>query len=453
MGSILYDFLNESFLFKDDNIRNDYQCISENEIKKELRKYREFCLNSQVQLESEINCSPSTLRILSGKSKIPLNRLKQTALYVHQYILNDPLFALSHEEGEMSKAIKEYHKAEDILDKKHLSETIGYLKSITPMIAADFIKMLPISYFSEPSDKIPFLSSDNLFADVLPKNVLEYFHKNVKVESFQQEGNLFKLENKLYPCRSIFISFPKDKYEYERFYHLYEIEIKKVDKEKRTFEYTQHLPSTPPDQEQFMAWVVQSINQASKNIYDDILLENMLALRYNSSYLTDSHFAFELMQQRFEVKNSIPNHTVNLLMNFDLPFMEGINIDNIMKIRLEDGEAFNSFRINLEKHFKVLREINDEDTLKTKLDNAIHEINEVQLSEINNKINSLKKMATLDFTILLAGFAGTIQTGGYSLIASAYSLMKGIKTWSEYYDKVKNHPAFFYWKLKKSNAL
>ena len=452
MGSIVYDFLTESFLFNESAIEDNFHSFTENEIKSELRKYREFILKNIENIEQEIINNVSELKVLSSVRKVSLNHLKQSSFYIEQYILNDPLFPFTHVESESSTAIKKYHQAMDFFDLEGLVAAIRFLKSISFLVATDYVKILPISYLHEPPDELPILMSDNLFSDVLPKNILEFFHNNVKVQSMRMNGNLFTLENSLYPCRSIHINFPKDEFIYSRFYNLFESEVLKFDKETRKFHTRQYIPSIPPDDQQFQYWVVQSINQAAKNVFDEIYLENAIAARYNASYMSSNRFAFDLMQQSLIAKETINDNTTNLLMNFDLPFLDEIDFKTLLNIRNNDGEVFRNFRVNLDKNLKELRGIDDIDQLKRKFENAIHEINEVQLNDVNQKIEHLKKQVKIDAIILLGGFLGNIQTGGYSLVASAMAAAKGYKDWNDYYSKIKNHPAYFLWEVKKQSG-
>ncbi len=76
------------------------------------------------------------------------------------------------------------------------------------------------------------------------------------------------------------------------------------------------------------------------------------------------------------------------------------------------------------------------------------------MNDVNQKIQYLKKQVKIDVSILLCGLLGSIQTSGFSLVASAMAFAKGCKDWNDYYSKIKNHPAYFLWKVKKkSNAL
>jgi len=56
-----------------------------------------------------------------------------------------------------------------------------------------------------------------------------------------------------------------------------------------------------------------------------------------------------------------------------------------MDIRNNDGEAFQNFRMELEKHLRELRLENDPENLKLKRENLVHELTEVQVHAVNEK--------------------------------------------------------------------
>ncbi len=451
MGSIVYDFLSESLLFKEEYLKTGFRALTETEIKKELREYREFILKNVSVLDDEVNSKKSELKVLSGQKRISFSELKNSAFYIEQYLLQDSLFAFTHEEGDTSKAFKKFNNFEKSFDKNGLANELQYLKNLSPLVACDYVKILPISFLHEPEKEIPILASKNLFSDVLPQNVLEFFHNSVEVRSMQMDGNLLKVENKLYPCRSIFLNFSKEDMLYSCFYNLYQGELTNINKKSREFHLAMDIPTAPPSAKEFENWVLQSINQAAKNIFEEIFVENVLAAKYNASYIASNTFAFNLLQQSMNIKTGVKQNTMNILFNYDLPFIDNVNMETILAIRNNDGEVFNNFRINLDKHLKELRSVEDVNVLREKLENILHEITEVQVNEINQKVTCLLKKIKIDSAILFAGLFGAIQTGGFSLLASAIALAKGYKDWNDYYQKVKTHPVYFLWKIRKKS--
>ena len=215
MGSKIFDYLTESFLFNDALIQGNFSKITEQEILDELNSYREFCLSNICELESEVLTNQSSLKVVSGVEMPDLKWLKQSAFYIEQYVVNDPIIAFGY------KNRKNYSTSEGLnfylgwnkepVNKSELAKVVRYVKSLTPMVAADYVKLLPVNHFLEwPNpEQLPIVYSDNLFSDVLPKPILDFFHKNViinSVEHLSERPGLIRL-NPLKPCRDIQFSF------------------------------------------------------------------------------------------------------------------------------------------------------------------------------------------------------------------------------------------------------
>jgi hypothetical protein len=97
MGSKVYDFLTESFLFDESLIAEGFASVSEDEIREELRRYREYWLSNTSEIEKEVRVDDARVNLFSGLGRTDLKLLKQTALYVGQQIVTDPLFDLGRE--------------------------------------------------------------------------------------------------------------------------------------------------------------------------------------------------------------------------------------------------------------------------------------------------------------------------------------------------------------------
>jgi hypothetical protein len=105
--------------------------VSDYDVWKELQRYREFSLSVAPELESEVLSNKSSLKLFSGIKQPGLPLLKQSAFYIQQHVLYDPLFALTHTPTEQSKALNEFLGMRDTpLDKAQLARTLRYLVSI-----------------------------------------------------------------------------------------------------------------------------------------------------------------------------------------------------------------------------------------------------------------------------------------------------------------------------------
>jgi hypothetical protein len=459
MGSKTFDFLTESFLFKDNLIDNQYRQISEQEILNELNKYREFCLANVSELENEVLASPSNLKVVSGIERPPLNLMKQSAFYIEQYIINDPIFSFGYKSNSFTTSMNSYLSLDVAsINKIELAAAIQYTKSLTPFVAADYVKLLPVNYFLEPPEQLPILFSENLFSDLLSKDLADYFSENIiinSVERIPENPELIRLGD-LHPCREILFRF-KNHTDQCYGYNLFESEFEFIDKEQGKFNAKMRLPNEVPEREYFLNWVNQSFNLSCKQLYDEVLWRNLVANRFEASYLSESSFVFDLLNQIFPLKDEIELNTANTLLNIELPFLHEVEASTLMSIRLNEGEAFQNFRVHLDKQFRDLRLVKDPNELKVKADNALHELRVVQIQAINQKLNSIKKVSALDTIVLIGGLLASIQSvqsGAWSLagFSAAVGVARGLKPFIDYSSQVKLNPAFFLWKVLKESS-
>jgi len=453
MGSITYNFLSESLFFHQNSIDNNFKNESEERIEKELKNYREFCINNYNEIVNEIAKRESFLKVFSSSAETSINLLKQTALYVDQFIVSDPIFSLTDVKSDISDVTAKYlgYLNDGSIDRNKLKTASSFLKNVTPMVAGNYLKIFPLSYHFESPKQIPLKLPVNYYNDILPKEILNFFYDNVSVHSMEkmQKGGFQIIENKLYPCRSIAINFNDSDFKSGFIYHLTEIEVLEFNEDTNIAIYRQTLPDTIPEIENFKAWVTQSINSSSKAYFDKVFKENYIASNLNSTYLCDNDFTSKLITKNFEVKESIETFTANKIVNFDLPFLENIDIGKLMSIRELDADVFTNFRLELEKHFRELRTLSDPQIIKQKTENIFHELNDVQVQKINQKIKHINKQIAVNSLVAIGGLAGGFQTGGFSLLATAIALGKGYKDYTDFKEKAKDNPSYLLWKIKK----
>lgn len=455
MGSKVYDYLTGSVFFDAVHIKDEFRIIPEQELREELRRYRDFCLSNSADLEQEVSDRTSNLKFFSGIRNVPLSLLKQSAFYVEQHILYDPLFALTHERGDHDDA---FHNLVGLpavtFNKRRLAEVATYLKALTPMIAANYVKLLPTSYFFEPPEQLPFSHSENGFCEAVPEELLQFFRNHAKVMSVRKRDGAMIIAGSFEVGRTILILFGesiKDGIE-ERFgYQLLEQQVVSVNENERTIKSIMYLPDKLPNKERFDAWVSQSINQSAGHLYDRVALENTFAARFGASYLSRSSFVFDLLKQKVSVRETIQTNTANALLNLELPFLNRVDTETLMRVRTDDGEAFHMFRLELEKQLRDLRLIKDPEQLRVKAENAMHELSEVQLNQVKQKVAQLKRSILTDAAIAVGGLGAAVQSGGWSLLASALAVAKGFKSVNEYLIQKKQNPAFFLWKVLENS--
>jgi hypothetical protein len=455
MGSRLYDFLADSFLFRGDFLEGaDTPPLGK--IQNELQRYREFCLQNEQELYADAGGEQSNLTLYCAEG-IKVADLLQAALYVKRYVLQDPLFELTAKRSEAGKVLTKAGFAppdrDGELDMENLRDVLIFMKTVTPMIAGGFVKFIPSSKAMEDTEEIPIYASDNYFEDALPAQVLRKFQEAAHVSAVIPLGDGRIRFAPLKPTRGISIRFRGDEGEKMSMYSLHQIEKMALkDGTENEFETRLSLPKTPPEPEYFRAWVRQSVNQAARNRFRETYEHAETAARLNAALSTRSQLRFDVLRTVVEPATSVALRTANTFLNLDLPLLPDLDVENLMKVREEDGEAFANFRFALDHRLSSLREVSDMQAAKRMAEEAVQDLTEVQLHDVRNKVRSLKEKMGLSAMGGAISLAAAIQNQGWGLLSAAAAAFPIASAYLDYRKDVKRHPAFFLWKALGKNA-
>ena len=454
MGSLLFDYLLGSPLFEIRGTEDLFAGISEADLRRHLRDYREFTLKNLSSLHNEVKSDSSHLKILAPPSEVSIDLLTNLAFYVQQFLLRDPLFPFTVEPDEIDRVTdKFFNWSERCLNRESLVRAINYLRLLQPFVAADYVKILPVSYLRERPANVPIFFDRDNFANVLPQDTMKFIHDCAIVESMVKlEGGGWRTDGGLYPCRFIHVTFRDHGSSVGMAFQLTNQEILSVSEEDRTMEVLVTVPGSPPDPDMFRTWVDHSINRTALNLYDELMAHSMLAAEYRAAYVTDSLFSFELLQRSVRSESSIPVDTVNQLLRLNIPFLDGVRPVDLMKVRQEEGEAFETFRLALEREVRTIRLEKDPEVANQLVENALHELCEVQIQEVSRKIAQLKTRSFVGATLLAGSLVTAIQASGLGIPAIALAAVEGYRTYKEYQQSVRENPAFFLWKVKQQGS-
>lgn len=455
MGSPLYDFLTESFFFEEEEIASGFSRFSDQELLAELERYREHALSTAPE--------PSTLsdldfRVSSGSRTVPVDTLRQGAFYIKQVISDDPLFRLTHRQSEAavvaSQAIGLNNDADQV-NRSRLLEAVGYLKAITPMVATDYVVPLPVSYLFEPPAEIPINLPTDRYAGLLPGDLREWFWDRVELSTLKRTESGWADYGTFELGRGLRVSFRDANMEADFMYHLHKMEILDYDEESGVARFEMTIPDDLPDKNEFLAWVDQSVNKSAYDIFDRVRTEASFAYDLGSSYLAPSPLAFDLLQQTVGSTGDVPSHTANTLLNVDLPLLDGVDTETLMRIRRDEGEAFESFRTELERAFRDLRLSEESEEKRVKLENELHELTRAKVHDVQQEVEAIKKRLPFEVTAGVLALASGFITGGLTTVAGLAALGAAAKAGMTAQDlkarKLK-HPAYFLWKVKQASG-
>lgn len=459
MSKPLLGYVKRSPLFNPKHIQDQYRRFSDQDLQKELDAYREYCLR-EISLQASRDKKNLSIFSEGFNSFLPKEALlRQCALYVEEIIINDPIFEIARPSDELAKGLNSYlGMKESGIDRNKLAQLATYVNQVRPAIQANFVKFFPVSHIHEPPKQIPLTYSENLYSDVLPDELLKWFRESAVIYPLRkgEQGwyHTFEIEP-LKPCRAICINFEGHSHQpnADRFYFLFATEVLARDEETHTIEFAYTLPETLPSEELFNNWVFQSVNKTALGFSNQVYSEMYLAEQVGATYLTQSPFIAELLRKNWPQEPNFKADILNVLLDLEIPILEGVSLNRIIDVRQKEGEAFQNFRVDLERRLRELRHVSDPVELQAKSQDVVHEFSEVQINEINKAIAKVKKKMAASAIPFVGGLVMTIQANGFGIPALVYAIDKGYKTYAEYISEVKENPAFFLWKVTEKRKL
>lgn len=455
MSHVNYDFLSESILFGKD-LDNNFASIDENVLKRAIRDYREYVLShkDEIILETLEDRKKVSVTIESIGHYPEEELLKQLALYIDSVFIADPVFELTPERREMDDVMSQYMgmKGKNVLDKDKLAEALKYMKKNTSLVVCNFVKFVPITLLHEVPEYVPIRFDKDNFNNCLPSEVLSFLRKHIVVHNLEpcSDGLRVLSEEPLKKGTGLYIYFPECKERSGEVVRYMKMNPTTICDESGKMVAEFKIPNSISDME-FRIWLHQSINAASKQLYDETYKELCYAQELHSMYMTRSQFKADLLAKGI-TNNSVQSKIANLVLELDIPVFQDISLNKIMEIRQNYGESFKNFRSELGNKLIHLNGIEDDRQLMAELDAVSYEINETYINSINREISSLKRCLGMEIAILTGTLLSSYATGGMTLIGAAAATIAGIKDSNKLFGDIRQNPGFFLWKIEKKKS-
>lgn len=454
MSRVLYDFLTESFLFREDYLAEDFASFSIEELEAELQRYREYVLASLDEIAAEINARSSMLSIFFDTLVRPqpsIERLKQCAFYFDFVVVDDPLFALTKQPDPMARAPTEvlgYRQPR--LEREDVASAARYMESLAPMVGADFLKFSPVSLDHEPSDGIPFRVSGTLFSENVPSELHPFFRDRVHVHSMHQTEKgtwAYRPGEPLKPSRGIYVEF--DGLDQGYFYHLFATKVLSADEETRTVWMANTLPDAPPTPGEFAAWVAQSVNQSAERVLRGVLTDFARAGSSGSLVCTDSTLVSDLMSYHGGGRSDLRTDLANLALQFEVPTFSRASVADLMNVRVNEGEAFYNFRVSLEKELRGLRQAEDPEERVRRMEEVQHEFEVVQLQQVRTEIENMRRSLIGEGIAGVASMSAAFLNPQATILGLVATALATGRTALNFRNQIKTHPAYFLWRVHR----
>jgi hypothetical protein len=444
-----FEFLSSSLLFDISLLREKYASVSNAEMKKILSDYREYCTKNIHKIKAEINSEEGLLRCFGSGQLASLESLKRTALYVEQTVLSDPIFSLSNFSSEFEDALYEYAGLpyNRPVNKEAVASVVENFLATRPMVVAGYLKYYPSTLYTDHHDVV-LSNVDPRHNQAIPEAALNIYRSSAQIRSVIHQNGKPLILSDLHRCQEIFIKFQGVEGGGGSVYKSMIQKISSIDRERNEVSSNILISERLPTQSEFDDFVQKNLVMSATGHYKKLLEEISVATDLNAVFSTQSPFTDKILKSSSAEKlRGIRENAIECVLKMQLPFMDKISAQDLMSIRQNDGEEFSNFRANLEGRLRDLRAESDPSILREKIADLEHELSVVQIRALDMKVKSVRRVALADVGIATLGLAAGIATSGWSLLGTLAATLQGVKSFSEYQDKVRENPCYFLWKV------
>jgi hypothetical protein len=450
MANASFDFLADSFLLNNNCIDNGYKDFSETVIISTLQEYRKHCLNNLSDLTNNVRANQSELKVVARNQYIDPVKILQSALYLESYVVYDPLFDLSSPDDKVQKTATEFFNEDNnrVPLRQHILNTIVQIKQLQPLVVGGFVKMLPMSYYFEPADEKPIYFAspkfDNAVSDI-DSDTKDYFLNNKRLTLYLRNNGRWETASNAESSRRINVRYGDYDGSGLDFYY-FDIAKPTPTQDPSLLYVVMEPDAPPPSKKDFQKWLKWCLDSSSKSTLEEIAKHIAVANILQAQPIVGSDFERGLLQLKTGiVDKSITNATAESILNIELPFLDRIDVNELIKWRNHET-VFNNFRSKLEQCFRQTRSITDPIELKRFHEDFIHELVNVELPQLNQKLTSLLQNADVNFLGMMFSLVASFQSndGLLPLIGTA---IQGGAALMQYNTERKSNPHFFLHKI------
>jgi len=389
---------------------SDISRLSNEEISKRFSHYNSARISiAESEIEGYVATDKLNALFSTGSTRDSKSSILSSALVYDSIILDDPLVTSSN-----------------ALSISSLTKGLQFFEWAFKLIRANFILVLPVSYFNKPSSEIPLLLSDDAFKSSIPLEIHDFIHKSTIIKSVTRSENdeMLILNEDAFESRrtAIHIGFENDYWRSGVSLFLFQTleNCKKNDSGELVCQQVWD-PNGTLEPEKFKHWAYQSTNQAMRSRLINIYNETFLAEKLGHTYITESEFeaTFLSMSGKSEPGRK---HTSARFLEANDGFVYIDKPETIIEVRDRHNIAFERFNYSLQHVSAELSNISSEDfDRQAKL--LFHSEIMPQIDEIRNHIGSISRAGVKGGLATLSGLAAALVTG--STVPLVPALMLG----------------------------
>ncbi|WP_157831692.1 hypothetical protein [Pseudomonas sp. YY-1] len=411
MSNLALDLLIDAGLLTSTGKAFDIKRLTHEEISKRLSHYNAARISTaESEIDNYIANDKLNALFSTGSTRNSESSILSSALVYDSIILDDPLVTSSSS-----------------LSISSLTKGLCFFEWAFELIRANFILILPVSYFNKPSNDIPLLLSEDAFRSSIPSEIHDFIHKNTIIKSVIKSKNdeMLILNEDAFENRrtALHISFEKDYWRSGTSLFLFQT-LENCKKNGSGELICQQVwdPNGTLDSEKFKRWAYQSTNQAMRSRLINIYNETYLAEKLGHTYITESEFEANFLSMSGK-SDSGRKHTSARFLDANNGFIYIDKPETIIELRDRHNVAFERFNYSLQYVSAQLASFSGEDfDRQAKI--LFHSEIMPQIDEIRSHVGSISRASAKGGIATLSGLAAALVTG--STVPLIPALMLGV---------------------------
>lgn len=398
MSNVALDLLIDAGLLSSAGNAFDISRLPSEELSKRLSQYNVARISTaEPEIESYVATDKLNALFSTGSTSKSESSILSSALVYDSIILDDPLVTSSNGVSVAS-----------------LIEGLKFFEWAFELIRANYILVLPVSYFNRPSNEVPLLLSDDAFRSSIPSEIHDFIHKNTVIKSvkWSEKGEMLILNEVAFENRRTALHVGFDKDYWKSGVSLFLFQTLENCKENDSGELVcQQVwdPNGTLEPEEFKHWAYQSTNQAMRSRLINIYNETYLAEKLGHTYITESEFEATFLSMSGKNEPTRKHSSARFLeANQGFVFID--KPETIIELRDRYNVAFERFNYSLQHASEQLSNVSNEEFDKqAKL--LFHSEIMPQIDEMRKNIGSISKAGVKGGLATLGGLAAALVTG------------------------------------------
>lgn len=198
----------------------------------------------------------------------------------------------------------------------------------------------------------------------------------------------------------------------------------------------------------------------SKRILTDFAYQDYYSQLNKTNILTNREIDFDL--QNLGNGHSAELRPLFKKLSHEIPFISDSNINKLIKLRKNEGEAFKTYQDAFSSALKTVKTLSGNEVEELYLDTIRPELNKIQLTIMNSKRllwGDIKRDVVIGSSFVAAGLSAGFVPDNIGQIVSAVGgikyagqLAKNIQGLITEPQTIKENPYYFLWKVKRHSS-